>query len=98
MERSRRARIFAWTASGLGVISLVLVGVSVGLRFSNQAIDADVIGRQNFINATVQLGQVEAALLQLLGNAALNNKDEQIHDLLTRHGITVKPTQPPAVK
>ena len=70
-------------------LSLLLVTVNAGLILRNQSAEAEVQQRQQFINQSAQLGQVSAVLIQLLGAAALNGKDDALRALLSDVGITI---------
>ncbi len=78
---------------GLAALTLILVFLNVWLVLSNQARQADVNQRQQFINQSIQLGRLNEGLVRALAVAAVNNKDAKLQQLLTEQGInfTVTP-------
>jgi hypothetical protein len=80
---------FYWPSVALGVASLVLVVTNVILISQNQAVQAQVNQRQQFINQSIQLSRVNDVLVRLLANAAVSAKDDKLRDLLAQQGITV---------
>ena len=62
----------------------------------NQKSEAEVQGRQQFINQTLQINQVSNALVQALAGAAINAKDAASRELLSEFGFTVSAGQPSA--
>ncbi len=75
-------------AAVLAVLALIGVVVNVVLVLGNQKIEAEVQGRQQVINQSLQLNQVGNALVQSLGAAAVNGNDASARDLLAEYGIT----------
>ena len=80
----------------LAGVSLLLVIVNAALVMRNQAIQFDVTQRQQVINQGLQFLRIRQALAQAVGTLAVNKQDHDLSDLLTRHGISVTPTQTPA--
>lgn len=75
----------------LAGISLVLVVANAVLLVRNEAIQLDVTKRQHVINQGLEFARIRQNLVRLLGNLAVTKNDRALRDLLTRHGITVKP-------
>lgn len=80
---------------GIAAVTLLLVILNAVLVVRNQGIEAEVQQRQVVINQSLQINQVSNALVQLLGQAAVQRQDQEIAALLTEFGITV--TQPQGV-
>lgn len=80
----------------LAVVSLVLVVVNGILFLGNQTIRAEVGGRQQYINQTTQVAQLNQELINALATASVKNKNNALRDILTANGITVTVTQPPS--
>src|SRR5258708_22536046 len=86
-----------WIMTSLAGISVVLVIVNGVIFLTNQSAQAEVNQRQQFINQSAQLGRVQEVLVRALATSAANNKDDQLRDLLSQHGVsfTVKSLPPP---
>jgi hypothetical protein len=81
----------AWqfaTLSALAVIALVLVVVNVALFSSNRTAQADVAGRQQFIQQSVQLETLYQQLVRSLAELSAKNNDAQLKSVLAAQGIT----------
>ncbi len=85
-----------WTSVVLGAATVVLVIVNFAVLSANQSIQAEVNRRQQFINQSNQLSRVDDMLIRTLATASVNAKDDKLHDLLTRQGVTLTsvPTGP----
>lgn len=57
---------------------------------------AQINERQQFINQSVQLGQVNGALIRALAQVSVANKDDKLRDLLAQVGFTI--TAPASVE
>ena len=77
-----------WAATALASLSVLLVIVDGWLVTSNASIRADVNGRQQYINQSVQLSRLNQELVNALGGLALKN-NKAIRQLLADSGITV---------
>ena len=91
MEDLRNAIGF-WAATALASLSVLLVIVDGWLVTSNASHRADVNGRQQYINQSVQLSRLNQELVNALGGLALKN-NQAIRQILAESGITVM-TQP----
>jgi hypothetical protein len=74
---------------GLAGLTLILVVLNVGLALNDQSRQAEVNQRQQFIDQSVRLGNVNAGLVRALATAAVTNKDDKLRALLTQQGINV---------
>ena len=77
-----------WTATALASLALLLVIVDGWLVSSNASIRAEVTGRQQYINQSVQLSRLNQELVNELGSLALKN-NAAIKQMLAESGITV---------
>jgi hypothetical protein len=90
-----------WVSVVLGALTVVLVLVNFGLLSNNQAIQAQVNQRQQYINQSAQLSRVSDLLIRTLATEAVNKNDDKVRDMLAAQGVTlqVKPASgstPPA--
>jgi hypothetical protein len=83
-----RNAIGFWAATGLAVLSALLVIVQGWLVTSNVSIRTEVNNRQQYINQSVQLSRLNQELVNALGGLALKN-NQAIRQLLAENGITV---------
>jgi hypothetical protein len=77
-----------WAATALASLALLLVIVDGWLVSSNASIRAEVTGRQQYINQSVQLSRLNQELVNELGSLALKN-NAAIKQMLAESGITV---------
>ena len=78
-----------WAATALAALSLLLVAANGYLSSRNQLLQADVNQRQQFINQSVQLSQLDNTLIRALANAAVANHDDKLRDILAEVGVTM---------
>jgi type VI protein secretion system component VasK len=76
------------TLSALAVIALVLVIANVVLFSSNRAAQAEVAGRQQFIQQSVQLETLYQQMVHSLAELSAKNNDAQLKSVLAAQGIT----------
>ena len=78
-----------WTVSAtiLAGIFVILVIVTTVLNFQNRAIQADVNQRQQFINQSAQLSQIDQLLIRSLATVSVKNAG--IKQLLSSVGLNV---------
>ena len=93
MESGTRNSLWDVVATVLAGLSLVLVIVNGGLVIRNQSIQVEVSQRQQAINQGLQFARIRQVLAQYIANVATAKKDNELSEVLTRHGITV--TIPP---
>ncbi len=77
-------------AVGLSALALLLMIITVCLVNGNRTLQGEIQGRQNAINSSVSMSQLNQNLAQALAQTAIDNNDQDIHDLLAAQGITVK--------
>jgi type II secretory pathway component PulM len=73
----------------LSGITLILVVVYLVLVQANRSVQAEVNQRQQFINQSIQLNRINAALIRAIAATAVNDKDDKLRDLLAQNGITI---------
>lgn len=78
-----------WAATALASVAVLLVIIDGWLVTSNQAIRGEVNNRQQYINQSIQLAQVEQELLKELGALVLKNNNAGIRQILAESGFTV---------
>jgi len=86
------ARWQFWTVSGLGAVTLVVTVANMFLFSTARALQAEVNGRQQFIQQSVQLEVLNRDLINAIAALAVRRQDEQLRGLLAAHGITISPT------
>lgn len=77
-----------WAATGLASLAVLLVIIFGWLVTSNASIRTQVSSRQQYINQSVRLQQLEQELLKELGSFALRN-NAAIRQILAESGYTV---------
>jgi hypothetical protein len=85
-----------WAPTVCGVILLVLIVINMALYLGNRDKQININSRQQYIQQSLVLEGLNRDIINALANFAVRNKDGQIADLLTAHGITVTVNQPPA--
>lgn len=85
LER-RLARWETWVTIG-GALVLMLVGVDVVLFDRNRGVQAELAGRQQFLQQTQQLETLHRDLVNAIANLAARDNDEALRAILTDHGI-----------
>ena len=84
-----------WTITAVAALTVVLVVVNIVLVTSNRNVQAEVTARQQYVNQTLQLSNLNQQLVTAIANLAIRNNDEQLRNLLAEQGITVNPTPTP---
>ena len=83
---SRLARWETWVTI-VGVIVLVLVGVDIALLERNRGVQAELSGRQQFLQQTQQLETLHRELVSAIANLAARDNDDALRAILIDHGI-----------
>lgn len=78
-----------WTVMVLAALSLILVIINAVLAFSNSSAQEIAQHRQQEINQTAFLTRFERSLTQALATGAVSHRDEDVKNLLQKHGITI---------
>lgn len=85
-----------WFAVLLGAVAIVLALVDAALFNGNRAAQADVNGRAQFIQQSVQLESLYNEMVRALAELSARNNDEQLKALLQSVGITFSVNGAPA--
>ena len=81
-----------WVSVVLGAVTIVLVIANFAVSSTDQAIQAEVNRRQQFIDQSNQLNRVDEVLIRTIATAAANAKDDKLRDLLAQQGVTMTVT------
>ncbi len=79
-----------WGSVALAGVAFVLLLINITTIRSNQALQEDVAQRQALINNAGTLGNLDRALIEALGEAAVKFNDTPARELLAAQGITIK--------
>jgi ABC-type Na+ efflux pump permease subunit len=77
-----------WALTGIGIVALVLVILNISTAMTNADARKEANERQQYINQSVQLGQLNSQLVQGLANLAARSGDEELRAVLAQHGIS----------
>ena len=77
-------------------LTLILVFVNMFLLVGNQSLQRSVTERQQFIMQSIQAQTGAREIIAALANLAVRTDDEQLKELLAKHGITVSVKSAPA--
>ena len=70
-------------------LTLILVFVNMFLLVGNQSLQRSVTERQQFIMQSIQAQTGAREIIAAVANLAVRTDDEQLKELLAKHGITV---------
>jgi ABC-type transport system involved in cytochrome bd biosynthesis fused ATPase/permease subunit len=85
-----------WLLTAIAALSLLLVIVDITLVNRNQGLRAEVESRAQYIQQSIQLQGLYQDMVKALADLAVRNKDDQLRELLTKEGISITVTPPPA--
>ena len=85
-----------WIATALAILTLFLLIVNMVLFSGNRGLQAEVAGRQQYIQQSVQLETLYRSIVNDLATLATRNRDDQVLAMLAAHGITVTPSPAPS--
>ncbi len=77
-----------WTLTILALLVLLLSISAVALSVVNRSAQAEWNVRQQYINQSIKLGQLNSQLVQELANVSAQTGDQQIRNILSSHGIS----------
>jgi allophanate hydrolase subunit 1 len=80
-----------------GFLTLILVFVNMFLLVGNQSLQRSVTERQQFITQSIQAQAGAREIIAAVANLAVRTDDEQLKELLAKHGITVSVKSAPPV-
>jgi hypothetical protein len=81
----------------IGFVTLILVFVNMFLLVGNQSLQRIVAERQQMIMRSIQMQGPAREVITALANLAVRTENDQLKQLLARHGITVSVNTAPAV-
>ncbi len=87
-----------WSAVALGVVAIVLAITNAALFNGNRASQADINGRAQFIQQSVQLEGLYNEMVRALAELSARNNDDQLKALLQSVGITFSVNGAPAAQ
>ena len=73
------------TLAGLAVL---MMGVGVTMAAMNRGLQQDIAQRQQYVQQSVQLEGLYREIVRALAELGARNNDQQVRELLQRHGIT----------
>ena len=78
-----------WITTTLAILVLLLLIVNMVLFSGNRGLQAEVAGRQQYIQQSAQLETLYRSIVNDLATLATRNRDDQVLAMLAAHGITV---------
>jgi hypothetical protein len=87
-------RLQYWIVNAVGLASLALLGTNVWLATSNQARQADLAVRQQYVQQSVQLESLYREIIRALAELSARNNDADVKTMLAKHGITYSVNAP----
>jgi hypothetical protein len=94
-EHSSLTPVPFWILTGIAALTLGLVVLNMVVFLSNSSLQREVNARQQFIQQSIQLEQLNREIITALANLSAQHKDDQLKALLAAHGITFT-INPPA--
>lgn len=79
-----------WTLNALAIIAVVLAIINISYFQGNREARTQVAERQQFINRTVQLNQLNVEVIKTMARVAVEKNDTAIGDLLQRAGVSYR--------
>lgn len=87
-----------WVTTAVAGLALLLVVINSTLIVTNQSNQAEVNGRQQFINQSIQLSRQSQELVNMLATAAVRNNNTAIRDVLVKNNINLPAASTPAAE
>ncbi len=84
-----------WISTALAIVTLLLLIVNMVLFSGNRGLQAEVAGRQQYIQQSVQLETLYRSIVNDLATLGTRNRDDQVLAVLAAQGITVNPAPSP---
>jgi type VI protein secretion system component VasK len=87
-----------WILTTLAALGLFLVLANMVVFSQNRQAQAEISQRAQYIQQSAQLESLYRDMIKALADLSVRNQDDQLRDMLSRHGITVSAGLPqPAV-
>ena len=84
-----------WSLTAVAAVAAVLAVTNIVLYTQNRDAQADIAGRVQYVQQSVQLESLYREIVKALADLSVNKQDLALTDLLARQGITVT-VNPPA--
>ena len=81
-------RIQFGTVTAVSALAALAMGTSVTLAAMNRSLQGDIGQRQQYVQQSVQLEGLYREIVRALAELGARNNDQQVRELLQRHGIT----------
>ena len=94
MKRDLRRWLGSTTVTLLTAAALLLALGDMALVLTNRAARREFDKHRQFIDQTAQLNRVNESLVRQIARAAVDEKDQKLRDLLTRHGLRIEGDSP----
>ena len=78
-----------WIALVLAGACLALVALNAGLYFSNQSMQARMMGRAQYIQQSQQIGALYQDIAKMLADLAMERDDQAVNALLAAEGFKI---------
>jgi hypothetical protein len=85
-----------WIVTALAGLALVSMASSVGINALNRNLQAEIGTRQQYVQQSLQLETLYREIIRALAELGSRNNDQQVRDMLGKHGITYSAANPPA--
>ena len=85
-----------WSLTVVAVVAAVLAVTNIVLYSQNRDTQADIGGRAQYVQQSVQLESLYREMVKALADLSVNKQDKALTELLARQGITVSVTPPAA--
>jgi len=82
-----------WIVTAIALLAAIFVVANTLLFTSNRTAQADIAGRQDYIQKSVQFEGLYREIVKALADLSVRNQDPELRNLLAAHGISV--TLPP---
>jgi len=89
-------KVYYWASVLFAALALALLVTNISQISGNRNLQNEIARRQTVIANGRSLEQVHQGLIQALAEAAVQNNDKDIRELLAAQGITVKDKTPAA--
>ena len=84
-----------WTLTAIALLAAIFAVTNMVLFTSNRTAQAEVAGRQDYIQKSIQFEGLYREMIKALADLSVRNQDQELRNLLATHGITVN-LPPPA--
>lgn len=92
------SRAQLWIATSIASLALALMAASVTLQGLNRSLQSDINLRQQYVAQSMQLETLYREIIRALAEAGARNNDQQVREMLARHGITYTVNAPTAAQ